>query len=129
MARPTYSVEPRPVQRDRRGSPDKWVLKKGSTVLETFDTKRPAAARAKEVAKNQNATLAVYGTQKKMSDEFDYRTDEDKQQAASRANRKSVKRGLGSNFGPLYSYCDIWFTCSLKLSAVLPNCQRKPTGC
>jgi len=101
MVRETYQVVARPRQRDPFGSPDEWAVMKGNTVVKTFDTKRPAAARAKELAKNQNETLAVFDAAKKSSQQFDYRSEEEKRRESNRANRKSVKRGLGDNFGPL----------------------------
>lgn len=97
MARPTYSVEPRPRQRDPFDNPDEWVLTKGNTVLQTFEYKQNASQRAKEVARNQNETLAIYDAAKKQSQEFDYRTDEQKKKDTNRALRDNP--GIGGGFG------------------------------
>lgn len=98
MATPTYEVVPRPRQRDPYANPDEWLIKKGGTTVQGFETKINAANRAKELAKNQTATLAIYDAAKKSSDNFDYRTDEEKQAARGRANKDAAQRGLGGNF-------------------------------
>lgn len=101
MARPTYEVVPRPRQRDARAQPDEWAITKGNSTIQTFQTKLPATQRAKELAKNQQETLAIYDAAKKRSEEFDYRSEAAKKAASRKANRKAVSRGLGDNFGPL----------------------------
>jgi hypothetical protein len=91
----------RPAQLDPYSQPDEWVIKKNNTTVETFTNKRQAEARAKELAKNQNETLAVFKATNKTSDQYDYRTEEEKSRRAERANRRAAKRGLSENFGPL----------------------------
>lgn len=79
--RATYEVVPKPRQRQPNARPDQWAVQKNGHTVQTFTSKRSAESRAKDLARNNNTTLAVYDSAKKSSQEFDYRNKGDRGQS------------------------------------------------
>lgn len=73
-----YFVVPQNRQRSAHADPGGWKLVKGydergGSTVQTFNSKRDAEARGKELARKNDTVLTSYDAAKKSSRTFDYR--------------------------------------------------------
>lgn len=94
--RDTYHVEPRPQQRGPYRQPEEWVIKKGNTVIETFDIKLDARDRAIQLARNQEETLSVFDAEMKGSEHFDFRPQGEIDRQRDRAMRNRLRADISN---------------------------------